>query len=264
MPQDKPDTHPGPPGLSDRLTEGLLALIGEQSLAPGDALPTVRALAARFEVTTPTIREALRRLQATDAVRLRHGSGIYVGPGIYRTLLPNPNAAPLGGELVVTLVEARLTIEPGIAALAALHRTDEQLRRLRHATETARRADPVRDPADPTRPMNFHRELAAASGNRVLFEVIDSLLAARRGEQRAVRRLIDDRRRDHAEHLAIFAAVRDRDPAAAERLTREHLTQLYAAVAGRAAAPTEPTAGAPTDPTGTPTAPGPLGQPKEG
>ena len=264
MPQDKPDTHPGPPGLSDRLTEGLLALIGEQSLAPGDALPTVRALAARFEVTTPTIREALRRLQATDAVRLRHGSGIYVGPGIYRTLLPNPNAAPLGGELVVTLVEARLTIEPGIAALAALHRTDEQLRRLRHATETARRADPVRDPDDPTRPMNFHRELAAASGNRVLFEVIDSLLAARRGEQRAVRRLIDDRRRDHAEHLAIFAAVRDRDPAAAERLTREHLTQLYAAVAGRAAAPTEPTAGAPTDPTGTPTAPGPLGQPKEG
>jgi len=96
MSQDKPDTHPGPPGLSDRLTEGLLALIGEQSLAPGDALPTVRALAARFEVTTPTIREALRRLQATDAVRLRHGSGIYVGPGIYRTLLPNPKRRAAG------------------------------------------------------------------------------------------------------------------------------------------------------------------------
>jgi len=244
-----PNDHARPAGLSDRLTEGLLGLISEQGLAPGDALPTVRALAARFEVTTPTIREALRRLQATDAVRLRHGSGIYVGPGIHRTLLPNPNLAPLGAELVVALVEARLTIEPGIAALAALHRTEDQLRRLERATETARRARPVRDPADATRPMNFHRELAAASGNRVLFEVVDSLLAARRDEQRAVRRLIDDRHRDHAEHLAIFAAVRDRDPVAAERLTRDHLAQLRDAVAGR---------------TGTPTDPGPLAPPEEG
>ena len=232
MPPRQPDDRARPAGLSDRLTEGLLELIGEQGLAPGDALPTVRALAARFEVTTPTIREALRRLQATDAVRLRHGSGIYVGPGIHRTLLPNPNVAPLGGELVVALVEARLTIEPGIAALAARHRTDDQLRRLERATETARRAHPVRDPDDSGRPMNFHRELAAASGNRVLFEVIDSLLAARRDEQRAVRRQIDDRRRDHAEHVAICAAVRDRDPAAAERLTREHLAHLRDAMAG--------------------------------
>jgi DNA-binding FadR family transcriptional regulator len=232
MPPRPPDDHARPAGLSDRLTEGLLELIGEQGLDPGDTLPTVRALAARFEVTTPTIREALRRLQATDAVRLRHGSGIYVGPGIHRTLLPNPNVAPLGGELVVTLVEARLTIEPGIAALAARHRTDDQLRRLERATETARRAHPVRGPDDSGRPMNFHRELAAASGNRVLFEVIDSLLAARRDQQRAVRRLIDDRRRDHAEHVAICAAVRDRDAAAAERLTREHLAHLRDAMAG--------------------------------
>src|SRR5882724_11459454 len=148
MPLDEPDDRARPAGLSDRLTEGLLGLIGEQGLAPGDTLPTVRALAARFEVTTPTIREALRRLQATDAVRLRHGSGIYVGPGIHRTLLPNPNVAPLGAELLVALVEARLTIEPGIAALAAGHRTDDQLRRLERATETARRAHPVRDPDD--------------------------------------------------------------------------------------------------------------------
>jgi len=105
--------------------------------------------------------------------------------------------------------------------------------------------------------MHFHRELAAASGNRALFEVIDSLLAARRDEQRAVRQLIDDRRRDHAEHLAIFAAVRDRDPAAAERLTREHLAQLRDAVADRGDAATGAAAGIPTDPA-------PLGQPREG
>jgi GntR family transcriptional regulator, transcriptional repressor for pyruvate dehydrogenase complex len=221
--------------LSERLAEGLLELIAERQLAPGELLPTVRELAQRFAVTTPTIREALRRLQATDAVRLRHGSGIYVGPGIHRTLLPNPNTAPLDGELVQRLVEARLTIEPGIAALAARHRTEDNLARLELATETARRERPVRDPADAARGMNFHRELAAASGNQVLFEVIDSLLAARSKEQRMVRLLIEDRRRDYAGHLAIWTAVRDRDAAGAERLTREHLTELRDAVAQRQA-----------------------------
>jgi len=222
--------------LSERLAAGLLELIAEQRLAPGDLLPTVRELARRFAVTTPTIREALRRLQATDAVRLRHGSGIYVGPGIHRTVLPNPNTAPMDGELVLQLVEARLTVEPGIAALAARHRTEDNLARLELATETARRERPVRDPADAARGMNFHRELAAASGNQVLFEVIDSLLAARSKEQRMVRLLIEDRRRDYAEHLSICTAVRDGDAAGAERLTREHLLQLRDAVAQRQAA----------------------------
>jgi DNA-binding FadR family transcriptional regulator len=207
--------------LSERLATGLLELIAEQHLSVGDALPTVRDLAARFSVTTPTIREALRRLQATDAVQLRHGSGIYVGRGIYRTLMPNPNSAPLKDELVLQLVEARLTIEPGIAALSAQHRSGDDLTQLELALDTARR-----EPGD-TRPhLNFHRELANGCGNRVLFEVVDSLLAARGREQRMVRLLIDDRSRDYDEHVAIFEAVRAGDPGKAEDLTRAHLIRL--------------------------------------
>jgi GntR family transcriptional repressor for pyruvate dehydrogenase complex len=211
----------GTAGLSERLASGLLELISERHLSPGDALPTVRELAARFSVTAPTIREALRRLQATDAVQLRHGSGIYVGVGIHRTLMPNPHSAPLKNESVLQLVEARLTIEPGIAALSAAHRTDGELARLELAAETARR-----EPGD-TRPhLNFHRELASGCGNRVLFEVVDSLLAARGREQRMVRLLIDDRGRDYDDHRKIFQAVRDGDAAAAEELTRTHLRWL--------------------------------------
>ena len=219
---DSFEDGPGQPAtLSDRLATGLLDLIAEQQLSPGDALPTVRDLAARFSVTTPTIREMLRRLQATDGVELRHGSGIYVGRGISRTLMPNPNSAPLQDGLVLKLVEARLCIEPGIAALSAEHRTDDDLARLELALDTARR-----DPADKRPHLNFHRELANGSGNRVLFEVVDSLLAARSREQRMVRLLVDDRRRDYQEHVAIFEAVKAKDPDAAADRTRRHLQQL--------------------------------------
>ncbi|MEV7600424.1 FCD domain-containing protein [Kitasatospora sp. NPDC089797] len=211
----------GSGGLAERVAAGVLQEIDERNLAVGDGLPTVRNLAERFGVTPPTVREALRRLQATDAVRLRHGSGVYVGPGAWRTVLPNPNSVPVRGEQVLHLVEARLAIEPGIAGLAARHRTEEQLGRLAEAVEHATRE---RVPAG----RNFHRELAAASGNPVLFEVIDSLLTARREEQRALRRRIRDRGRDHDQHRAIFEAVRDRSPAEAEELTRTHLAELRA------------------------------------
>ena len=216
----------GQPGLSERLTQGLIDLIAEQRLAPGDALPTVRELAVRFSVTAPTVREALRRLQATDAVRMRHGSGIYVGPGIHRTVLANPNPAPMRDEAVLELVAARLAIEPGVAALAALHRREAELARLGLALDTA-----LREKGDARPALNFHRELAGCSGNQVLFEVIDSLLVVRSREQRAVRLLVDDRTRDYREHSAIFGAVRDQDPDQAERLTREHLHRLCGGIA---------------------------------
>ncbi|MFE6685710.1 FadR/GntR family transcriptional regulator [Streptomyces sp. NPDC057743] len=208
-------------GLSERLAGGLLDLIAERGLAPGDSLPTVRTLADQFGVTPPTIREALRGLQATDAVQLRHGSGIFVGPGLHRTLMRNPNSMPLRDEQILQLVEARLAIEPGIAALAAQHRTDEQLARLETAVEIATRPRVPR-----TGPRNFHRELASCSGNPLLFEVVDSLLAVRSREQRSLRQLIQDRPRDRNQHRAIFEAVRDQNPTTAEELTRQHLREL--------------------------------------
>jgi GntR family transcriptional regulator, transcriptional repressor for pyruvate dehydrogenase complex len=76
--------------LSDALTERVLGLIRDDGLQAGDRLPSARALAERFAVATPTLREVLRRLQATGAVEIRHGSGVYVGETMSRLLLPNP------------------------------------------------------------------------------------------------------------------------------------------------------------------------------
>ncbi|HEY9395440.1 MAG TPA: GntR family transcriptional regulator, partial [Nocardioides sp.] len=45
--------------LSERIADGIVAMIEAAGLEPGDALASSRELAKRFEVTTPTIREAL-------------------------------------------------------------------------------------------------------------------------------------------------------------------------------------------------------------
>ncbi|HEV6953440.1 MAG TPA: FCD domain-containing protein [Promicromonospora sp.] len=212
--------------FSEQLADDIVRLIRSESLGPGDALESSRDLAKRFAVTTPTVREALRRLEATGVVELRHGSGTYIGPGIERTVLANPHRPRITRSSVIELAEARLVIEPGIAALAASARDAAALQRLEAATATA-----LEPPVHGHRPaLNFHVELAAASGNGLLRETLEALLHVRADEQTEIRFRYDDRQRDHAEHRDILAAVRDGDAAAAERLTREHLTTIRASL----------------------------------
>ena len=215
-----------PAGLSERLAGAVLDLVAERRLGPGDVLPSVRDLAGRFGVTPPTMREALRRLQATDTVELRHGSGVYVGPGLHRTLMPNPNSRPVRADAPLQLAEARLTVEPDIAAMAAERRTEAHLARLETALDAARQ-----DPAGRAPRLDFHRELARASGNQVLYELVDSLLSVRARQPRTVRRLLHGQSGDHEQHMAIFGAVRARHPSGARSLTRTHLQQVREDVA---------------------------------
>src|SRR6476646_2674011 len=107
------------PTLSDALTEQILELIRADGLRPGDRLPSTRELSQRFAVTVPTLREALRRLEVTGTVQMRHGSGIYVGADLDRVVLANPNIRDVRGDRVMQLLETRLLIEPQAAELAA-------------------------------------------------------------------------------------------------------------------------------------------------
>ncbi|MFF0344512.1 FadR/GntR family transcriptional regulator [Kribbella sp. NPDC004875] len=213
------------PSLSDRLTESILGIIRDGGLRPGDAIPSARELAKRFAITTPTVREALRKLEATGAVEFRHGSGTYVGPTINNVVLANPHRPPITKDSVLQLIGARLVIEPAVAAQSAVARQPENLERLEAAVTNA-----LVPPGGPAFALNFHIELAAASGNPLLHEVLASLLKVRVREQQQIRALYDNRERDHEEHQAIVDAVRAQDAVRAERLTREHLDNIRQAV----------------------------------
>ncbi|MBP2472608.1 DNA-binding FadR family transcriptional regulator [Crossiella equi] len=212
--------------LSERLADDIVEIIRSEGLVPGEAMASSRDLAQRLDVTTPTVREALRRLEATGVVELRHGSGTYVGPGIGRRLLANPHQPRLTRESVLELVDARLVLEPAIAATAARIRQPEAMADLEAASTNA-----LHPPDGDARPkLLFHVALAACTGNGMLRETVEALLYTRSREQIAIRHRYHDRERDHAEHLDILAAVRAGDAEAAEHLTREHLKAIRAAV----------------------------------
>lgn len=210
-------------GLVERLTREIVETIRAEDLRPGQSLPSAKVLAERFEVTVPTVREALRRLEATGSVELRHGSGTYVREAINRRILDNPHYVPVDLAAAIELLDARIAIEPGIAELAATVQDAEAVASMSSALDNALQVETA-VPAG-----HFHVELARASGNRALHEMLVSLLAIHSRTQQAARTSYD-RLRDHDEHADILDAIRRGDGFEASHRTRKHLEAIKAAV----------------------------------
>jgi GntR family transcriptional repressor for pyruvate dehydrogenase complex len=225
------------PSGSDLLTEQIVGMIERDGLGPGDRLPTVQALAARFAVAAPTMREALRRLQAVGVVEMRHGSGVYVRHAGRRVVLPNPFPGRLKIETILDLLDARLLIEPHLAGLAA-HADEEAIGDLARLIDDAGRLlEGSEDMRLSAANLGFHRGVARCGGNSVLAQVIDTLLDLYGPEQMEILRLYADRVQDHEEHTAILQAIQAHDPALASERMQRHLEGVRTVVAARAAPP---------------------------
>ena len=221
------------PDLSRQLTEQIIRLIAARNLQPGDRLPTMRELAATFSVATPTIREALRRLQATGVIDIRHGSGIYVMQTSQELMIANPHRSELDNRAVLDLLAARLVIEPHLASLAAERRTTDDIARLEAILLEAEALLSGHDLELSPRNMDFHGHIARIAGNMILASVINSLIDVYAHEQRVILALYDAREEDHREHVTIFEAIRDGNPETAAEHMKNHLQGVLQVIGSR-------------------------------
>jgi GntR family transcriptional repressor for pyruvate dehydrogenase complex len=231
--------------LSEHLMQGVLALIREKGLEPGDRLPSVRELSERFSVATPTMREALRLLEMAGNLDIKHGSGIYVRQPNSRLMLTNPYARTLDKRTILNLLQARLLIEPQVAELAAHNATDKHIEHLGALLEDAEAHLSGQEAADAILGvvnMQFHRGIAEGAANPILADVVFTLTEVHIKEQMAVLDLYNNRLRDHEEHKQILGALQQRDAAGARALMSEHLAEVVGVVRSKLeAADKEPT-----------------------
>ena len=225
-----------PTNLTDHLAHQILEIIRSERFVSGDRLPPVKRLADRFSVAAPTVREALRRLEVTGIIEIRHGSGIYVVEPEGRMVLSNPYAGVLDQRAIVDLLNARRLIEPPVAALAAAHATDDQLGHLAALLSQAERllaATKIDDVALSELNMKFHSGIAAAGGNTVLLHLIESLANVHFKEQLVVMDRYDDRSEDHRHHVGILEALTARDADNAQRRMDRHVANVLTVVRSR-------------------------------
>jgi GntR family transcriptional repressor for pyruvate dehydrogenase complex len=208
-------------------------LIRTENLQSGDRLPSAKALADRFSVATPTLREALRRLQTTGVITIKHGSGIYVRNAEERMVLANPIHQGGGSETILHLLEARLLVEPHLCELTTRGIGDANLAELERLLSEAEQYLEGNDEKLYELNMSFHRAIGRFSGNFVLAQVLESLIDLYSAEQLAILMLYNDRGRDYREHRGILEAIRSRDAARARDLMRRHIEGVKTTVERR-------------------------------
>lgn len=213
--------------LGDRLYDEILQLILTSKIPEGGRLPTEAQFCEMFQVSRTVVRDALSRLKIDGVVGSRQGQGSVV--------LRRPNAGVFAFPLVGSIAdmqrffEFRQLIEPEVAALAALRRTQEDLARIRIAFQAVGDAL-ARDEGGVEADLEFHLTIAAAAHNKYLVSSMDSA----RGNfaqciqfARALSTKPDERRgeRLQAEHRRVLDAIEAADAVAARAAMTEHLTR---------------------------------------
>lgn len=173
----------------DSLVDALVERIRDDVLSahypPGSMLPPERDLAASYGVTRTSLKHALVRLVQAGLLETKHGSGTRVldfrrhaGPDLLPMLLAHALSASgdLDGHWLTEVFEVRREVGALVAARAAACRTPEQAEGLRRQLDAVAAA-PDADAAQLAE-CDVHRQLAAASGNRVYGLLVNSLLNA--------------------------------------------------------------------------------------
>ncbi|HEY7418743.1 MAG TPA: FadR/GntR family transcriptional regulator [Ktedonobacteraceae bacterium] len=211
------------------VVDSLRERIRSETWHPGQRIPTVAELSKEFGVGHSSVREALRILGNEQLLRIEQGRGIFVAdsprlpPGLFDHLVMSADVS------LAALFEARRLIEPGIAALAAIRASDEDIAIIMGAAQEM--AELVRRGEDFAKPdLLIHRHIAVACGNPVLKKLMDPLLELQVESRERTSLIPKVVERSVQYHLLIATAIAEHDASRAESLMRAHLDDNISAL----------------------------------
>jgi GntR family transcriptional repressor for pyruvate dehydrogenase complex len=217
------------PHLAEHITQSLSAEIASGRLRAGDRLPTEQFLSENFGVSRNVVREAIASLRAQGLIETRQGIGAFVaGPAPAVEPLQPIRAQLLEGDNTIrNMFEVRAALESQAAALAALSMTPRKLKLIQDAVERMRYEE-APSAATVNADLDFHRAVAAASGNdylatmiRTVLEPMRPLIAASFSRQGPMFGNIPHAAR--GEHEDLVAAFVANDAGAARTIMGQHI-----------------------------------------
>lgn len=218
----------------------LQAMILSGEWAPGDPIPSQRALSQSLAVSRASLREALMTLETLGLVRTEPGRGTFVAARASAAPSDPPSAAAparwrySGSHGLRDVFETRLMLEGRIAAAAAPAIDGAALALLAQATDEMERCWAAGDLlANVEADLLFHRTLSRACPNRLLVALYDEVAALLTETQRQPIPRTEPARMAASvgEHRALIAALAAGDPTAC-RLAMEAHVRNTAACAG--------------------------------
>ncbi|WP_301628464.1 FadR/GntR family transcriptional regulator [Paenibacillus apis] len=196
---------------------------------PGSRIPTLQQLSKELGVGVSTVREALRTLESQGNISIEHGRGMYVRNDPLLLEDPTANLKELGDISLVKLLEARILIEPALAALSAERATLPEVKQLRELADNMvlqmEEGGPFLDTD-----LAFHRLIAESAQQPVLFRMMESIFPLLSEGRKYTNTLPHMRTKASNYHVLIAIAIEERHSEQARQLMYHHINDMLEAL----------------------------------
>jgi GntR family transcriptional regulator, transcriptional repressor for pyruvate dehydrogenase complex len=218
-----------PKRLSQSIIEQFVQFVVNDDLKAGDRLPSERELASRFNVSRPSLREALRVLEIIGLVEIRPGGGTFVSDLNITPFLSV--MAPLfirrqGYE--IEFLELRIMLELKAAELAARSPREDKEALLLPAVLQMKEVSLDSDAEEGVRAdINFHRAIYRLADSFLLEKtaqfVVDTLEYSVSHSRKIIIERIGTTEELYLQHKAICDAICSDSPGEAKQAMEQHL-----------------------------------------
>jgi GntR family transcriptional repressor for pyruvate dehydrogenase complex len=215
--------------VSDEIVDQIRNLISQGNLKPGDRLPPERELIREFDVSRPSLREALNSLVAMGFLEIK-GKRTFIR-SVASESMQNPLLLLIKADTqkIFDLIEVRKAIEGWSAFLAAQRATEEDINQLGSIIEEMKKAF-EKGQSWEKQDADFHLGIAQATHNTIQTHVMSTIYDLLR---ESVAKVFKNRTKvkkllDH--HQRIFNAIKNHSPDKAREKTLEHLNNVESEV----------------------------------
>ncbi len=195
----------------------------------GAKLPTEREFAETFHVSRTTVREAFRSLERSGLITIKKGAqgGAFVSKGLSKHVVESMVDMFDSGEISLEeILQARLIIEPSVAAEAARKATPEDVERLKETNRMLREGYKTGDPGIENNPRT-HRAIADMTNNKVIRMIMNVLMDVHTARMSNIK--LDDEAKSEilGQHEEIIDIIMKNDIRIAFDKMREHILRVH-------------------------------------
>lgn len=199
------------------------AMVREGGFAPGDKLPPAREMCEDLGVSRTVLREALRVVESRGLISIQAGKGVYINKLDLDGLDDRVDALVASGKVeIVDLIQARHFLEPGIAHIAAIRATDNDIQNLEKCLKGMIDYLEVGD-AFMQADQNFHLLLAHATKNPILFMMAKTLTECLAVFRKTIYEVEGAPAKAVQRHQDILNAVKGHDSRMAYQAMEDHI-----------------------------------------
>ncbi|AGH80582.1 transcriptional regulator [Psychromonas sp. CNPT3] len=220
------------PKLADVIEDRIEAMILEGTLAVGEKLPPERSLAEQFDVSRPSLREAIQRLESKGLLMRRQGGGTYVQAHLHKKLAdPLFELLNSNPRSQYDLLEFRYAIEGVSAYFSALRGNVDDLSKIKTCFDAIESAQKNNDLELEIQQITlFHMAVIEASHNVVFLHLarsIKPLLEKNIADNiKQLYRVPEVANKIHQHRVQLLEAILSKLPLVAQNASAQHLIYI--------------------------------------